>query len=68
MVNDKEVKTAVSPFAAREDEKKVYDGKEGFASINQIVFKMESTRSSKRIWICYFKTSNSNLRIKRKVK
>ena len=43
MVNDKEVKTAVSPFAAREDEKKVYDG-------------------------CYFKTSNSNLRIKRKVK
>ena len=29
MVNDKEVKTAVSPFAAREDEKKVYDGKEG---------------------------------------
>ena len=40
MVNDKEVKTAVSPFAAREDEKKVYDGK----------------------------TSNSNLRIKRKVK
>ena len=41
MVNDKEVKTAVSPFAAREDEKKVYDGKEGFASINQIVFKMD---------------------------
>ena len=41
MVNDKEVKTAISPFAARQDEKKVYDGKEGFASINQIVFKMD---------------------------
>lgn len=41
MVNDKEVKTAVSPFAARQDEVKVYDGKEGFASINQIVFKMD---------------------------
>ena len=41
MVNDKEVKTVISPFAARQDEKKVYDGKEGFASINQIVFKMD---------------------------
>lgn len=40
MVNDKEVKTAVSPFAVRPDEKKVYDGKDGFASINQVVFKM----------------------------
>ena len=41
MVNDQEVKTAVSPFAVRADEKKVYDGKEGFASINQVVFKMD---------------------------
>ena len=41
MVNDKEVKTAISPFAVRQDEKKVYDGKEGFASINQVVFKMD---------------------------
>lgn len=41
MVNDKEVKTAVSPFAVRENEKKVFDGKEGFASINQVVFKMD---------------------------
>ena len=40
MVNDQEVKTAVSPFAVRADEKKVYDGKEGFALINQVVFKM----------------------------
>lgn len=41
MVNDKEVKTQVSPFAVREDEKKVYDGKDGFASVNQVVFKMD---------------------------
>lgn len=41
MVNDKEVKTAVSPFAVRENEVKVFDGKEGFASINQVVFKMD---------------------------
>ena len=41
MVIDKEVKTEVSPFAVRQDEKKVYDGKEGFASINQVVFKMD---------------------------
>ena len=41
MVNDKEVKTVVSPFAVRENEIKVFDGKEGFASINQVVFKMD---------------------------
>lgn len=41
MVNDKEVKTAVSPFAVRENEIKVFDGKDGFASINQVVFKMD---------------------------
>ena len=41
MVNDKEVKTIVSPFAVRENEVKVFDGKDGFASINQVVFKMD---------------------------
>ncbi len=41
MIDDKEVKTAVSPFAVRENEVKVFDGKEGFASINQVVFKMD---------------------------
>lgn len=41
MVNDKEVKTRVSPFAVRPNEIKVFDGKEGFASINQVVFKMD---------------------------
>lgn len=41
MIDDKEVKTKFSPFAVRESEIKVYDGKEGFASINQVVFKMD---------------------------
>jgi hypothetical protein len=41
MIEDKEVKTSVSPFAVRENEVKVFDGKEGFASINQVVFKMD---------------------------
>lgn len=41
MINDKEVKTRVSPFAVRPNEIKVFDGKEGFASINQVVFKMD---------------------------
>ena len=41
MVTDKEVKTLVSPFAVRENERKKFDGKEGFASINQVVFKMD---------------------------
>ena len=41
MIGDNEVKTAVSPFAVRENEVKVFDGKEGFASINQVVFKMD---------------------------
>ena len=36
MVNDKEVKTAISPFAVRQDEKKVYDGKEGFAKVQTL--------------------------------
>lgn len=41
MIGDNEVKTVVSPFAVRENEIKVFDGKEGFASINQVVFKMD---------------------------
>ena len=41
MVGDNEVKTVVSPFAVRENEVKVFDGKDGFASINQVVFKMD---------------------------
>lgn len=41
MIEDNEIKTAVSPFAVRENEIKVFDGKDGFASINQVVFKMD---------------------------
>lgn len=41
MIKDTEVKTKVSPFAVRENEIKIFDGKEGFASINQVVFKMD---------------------------
>lgn len=41
MIKDKEVKTSISPFAVRENEVKVFDGKEGFASINNVVFKMD---------------------------
>ena len=41
MIDDKEIKTVVSPFAVRENEIKVFDGKDGFASINQVVFKMD---------------------------
>lgn len=41
MIKDEEVKTTVSPFAVRNGEKKIFDGKDGFASINQVVFKMD---------------------------
>ena len=39
MVEDKEIKTTVSPFAMREGEIKAFDGKDGYVSINQIVHK-----------------------------
>lgn len=41
MVEDKEVKAPKSPFAVRENEIKVFDGKDGYASINQVVFKID---------------------------
>lgn len=41
MINDKEIRTRTSPFAVREGEIKVFEGKDGYASINQIVFKMD---------------------------
>lgn len=41
MIDDKEVKTRISPFAVRENEVKIFDGKEGYSSINQVVFKMD---------------------------
>ena len=39
MVNDNEIKTTVSPFAMREQEIKVFDGKDGYVSMNQIIQK-----------------------------
>ena len=41
MVEDQDIKTTVSPFAIREGEIKVFDGKDGFVSMNQIVRKID---------------------------
>ena len=41
MVNDNEIKATVSPFAIREGEIKVFDGKDSFVSMNQIVRKID---------------------------
>ena len=40
MVEDSEIKTKVSPFAMREGEIKVFDGKDGYVSMNQIIQKI----------------------------
>ena len=40
MVEDSEIKATLSPFAIREGEIKVFDGKEGYVSMNQIVHKI----------------------------
>ena len=40
MVEDDEIKTKISPFAIREGELKVFDGKDGYVSMNQIVHKI----------------------------
>ena len=40
MVDDVEIKTTVSPFAVREGEIKIFDGKDGYVSMNQIVNKI----------------------------
>ena len=37
MVNDNEIKAVTSPFAIREGEIKVFDGKDGYVSMNQII-------------------------------
>ena len=34
MVADKDIKTKVSPFAMRDSEIKVFDGKDGYVSMN----------------------------------
>lgn len=40
MVEDSAIKTNVSPFAMREGEIKVFDGKDGYVSMNQIIQKI----------------------------
>ena len=40
MKEDEEIKTQISPFAIREGEVKVIDGKDGYVSMNQIVHKI----------------------------
>ena len=40
MVEDSEIKTTKSPFAIREGEVKAFDGKDGYVSMNQIIYKI----------------------------
>lgn len=40
MIEDSEIKTTVSPFAIRPREIKVFDGKDGYVSMNQIIQKI----------------------------
>lgn len=40
MVEDNQIKATVSPFAIREGEIKVFDGKDGYVTMNQIVHKI----------------------------
>jgi len=40
MVEDNQIKAQVSPFAIREGEIKIFDGKDGYVSMNQIVHKI----------------------------
>lgn len=40
MVEDSEIKTETSPFAIRTGEVKTFDGKDGYVSMNQIVYKI----------------------------
>ncbi len=40
MVEDNEIKAIVSPFAIREGEIKVFDGKDGYVSMNQIIHRI----------------------------
>lgn len=40
MVEDKEIKATISPFAIREGEIKVFDGKDGYVSMNQIIHRI----------------------------
>ena len=41
VVTDSEIKAQKSPFAMRINERKVFDGKDGFVSINQVMFNVD---------------------------
>ena len=41
MIEDNEIKATVSPFAIREGEIKVFDGKDGYVSMNQIIHRID---------------------------
>lgn len=41
MIEDNAIKAPKSPFAMRENEIKVFDGKDGYVSIDQVVFKID---------------------------
>lgn len=41
MIEDSAIKAPKSPFAMRENEIKVFDGKDGYVSIQQVVFKID---------------------------
>ena len=41
MVEDSEIKATISPFAVREGEIKVFDGKDKYVSIGQIIKKID---------------------------
>ena len=40
MVEDEKIKTTISPFAMKEGEIKIFDGKDGYVSINQIIHRI----------------------------
>ena len=40
MIEDSEIKAQISPFAMREGQKKTFDGKDGYVSMNQIIHKI----------------------------
>ena len=42
MIQDNEIQSKVSPFAMRKNEIKVFDGKDGYVSMNQILAKINS--------------------------
>ena len=42
MIADNEIRSKVSPFSMRQNEIKVFDGKDGYVSMNQIMAKINS--------------------------